>query len=190
MDHCNKPPPQGYLAHHGIKGQKWGIRRFQNPDGTWTRAGKEHYGDSGDVGKERKASSRTKKKVAIGVATSAAIVAGTILTAYLVKKYGGKNISDIADKASAGKEVLQDVLKTKSVATTPVSQLLTPKVEPKQALDRVAKSIPVTSSPVSPFSATRVSASKPSFSEPPSYSFESLMRQNDDLLKKMLAELA
>jgi len=28
------------LAHHGIKGQKWGLRRFQNPDGTWTNAGK------------------------------------------------------------------------------------------------------------------------------------------------------
>ncbi|HAG57683.1 MAG TPA: hypothetical protein DCL14_06600 [Ruminococcaceae bacterium] len=23
-----------FLAHHGIKGQKWGVRRFQNPDGT------------------------------------------------------------------------------------------------------------------------------------------------------------
>lgn len=29
-----------YLAHHGIKGQKWGIRRFQNPDGTRTPLGK------------------------------------------------------------------------------------------------------------------------------------------------------
>ena len=28
------------LYHHGIKGQKWGIRRFQNPDGTRTAAGK------------------------------------------------------------------------------------------------------------------------------------------------------
>lgn len=29
-----------YLAHHGIKGQKWGVRRFQNPDGTRTPLGK------------------------------------------------------------------------------------------------------------------------------------------------------
>ena len=29
-----------FLAHHGIKGQKWGIRRYQNPDGTLTEAGK------------------------------------------------------------------------------------------------------------------------------------------------------
>lgn len=29
-----------FLAHHGIKGQKWGVRRFQNPDGTLTEAGK------------------------------------------------------------------------------------------------------------------------------------------------------
>ena len=31
---------ENYLSHHGIKGQKWGIRRFQNPDGTRTAAGK------------------------------------------------------------------------------------------------------------------------------------------------------
>ena len=29
-----------YLAHHGIKGQKWGVRRFQNNDGSYTFAGK------------------------------------------------------------------------------------------------------------------------------------------------------
>lgn len=32
-----------YLAHHGIKGQKWGVRRFENEDGTLTAAGKKRY---------------------------------------------------------------------------------------------------------------------------------------------------
>lgn len=33
----------GYLAHHGILGQKWGIRRFENTDGSLTEAGKKRY---------------------------------------------------------------------------------------------------------------------------------------------------
>ena len=32
-----------YIAHHGILGQKWGIRRFQNKDGTLTAAGRRRY---------------------------------------------------------------------------------------------------------------------------------------------------
>lgn len=32
------------LYHHGIKGQKWGVRRYQNEDGSLTKEGKERYG--------------------------------------------------------------------------------------------------------------------------------------------------
>lgn len=31
------------LYHHGVKGQKWGVRRYQNPDGSLTYAGKARY---------------------------------------------------------------------------------------------------------------------------------------------------
>lgn len=33
------------LYHHGIKGQKWGVRRFQNADGTLTAKGQKRYGE-------------------------------------------------------------------------------------------------------------------------------------------------
>lgn len=33
-----------YLEHHGVKGQKHGERRYQNPDGSLTPEGRQHYG--------------------------------------------------------------------------------------------------------------------------------------------------
>lgn len=32
-----------YIAHHGILGMKWGVRRYQNEDGTLTEKGKARY---------------------------------------------------------------------------------------------------------------------------------------------------
>lgn len=41
-----------YLAHHGIKGMRWGIRRFQNKDGSLTPLGKKRAKGEGEESKE------------------------------------------------------------------------------------------------------------------------------------------
>ena len=40
-----------YLYHHGIKGMKWGVRRYQNKDGSLTDAGKRRLGSISDNNK-------------------------------------------------------------------------------------------------------------------------------------------
>jgi predicted DNA-binding ArsR family transcriptional regulator len=52
------PFMQNYLAHHGVKGQSWGKRQWQNPDGSLTPAGRIHYG----VGKAREAAGKVVSK--------------------------------------------------------------------------------------------------------------------------------
>ena len=40
------------LQHHGVKGMKWGIRRFQNKDGSLTAAGKKRQSSMSDDARE------------------------------------------------------------------------------------------------------------------------------------------
>lgn len=35
------------LYHYGVKGMKWGVRRYQNEDGSYTAAGKKRYSNNG-----------------------------------------------------------------------------------------------------------------------------------------------
>jgi hypothetical protein len=56
-DRVLRTPYPNELYHYGIRGQKWGVRRFQNPDGTLTSAGKQRYGlPEDDTGKHRRIS--------------------------------------------------------------------------------------------------------------------------------------
>ena len=72
-----------FLQHHGILGQKWGIRRFEDKNGHLTAAGKERYGKGGkkQESEEEKekfwTEDRIKKAVKIG-----AVAVGTAVVAY------------------------------------------------------------------------------------------------------------
>ena len=43
--HYNYMSSYDELYHHGIKGMRWGVRRFQNEDGTLTAQGRQRYKD-------------------------------------------------------------------------------------------------------------------------------------------------
>ena len=91
-----------YLEHHGIKGQKWGIRRFQNSDGTLTSAGRKRKGF-----KERARGVGKKiKNAPIGVKAGAA---GGLLAA--------KSISDSLKNAKAAEELMGVALAKNQIIT-------------------------------------------------------------------------
>lgn len=97
-----------YIYHHGIQGQKWGQRRYQNPDGTLTEEGKERYSS----GKERRNTRREQRKdvvntykkaaksgaVAIG-RTSKKVVKSTVVPA---AKKVGKSVSEAYNGVKTG----------------------------------------------------------------------------------------
>ena len=77
-----------YLAHHGIKGQKWGVRRFQNEDGTRTSAGKKRAAVANKkAAKKKKFKLTPGQKVALSLAGSAALTGAEL---YLLKKSSDK----------------------------------------------------------------------------------------------------
>ena len=59
MDYTKIVQEEDYLEHHGIKGMHWGIRRYQNADGSLTEEGKRRY----DI-KEAKIKAKAEKAIA------------------------------------------------------------------------------------------------------------------------------
>lgn len=59
-----------YLAHHGIKGQKWGVRRYQNEDGSYTEAGKKRYAKAVTQAEKRETKYYKKQRADVNTRTA------------------------------------------------------------------------------------------------------------------------
>lgn len=95
-----------YLEHYGVLGMKWGIRRYQNADGTLTAAGKKRY--AGATKEQIETSERRKAKVIKGAKTAAKIGGKVALSA--VFAIGLKEVSAATGITSAGAKAISSVL--------------------------------------------------------------------------------
>ena len=70
MEYVHYIASDGELCHWGIKGQKWGIRRYQNKDGSLTPAGRKRYGDdaSSDTPKKKSVKDMTDDEIRTAIA--------------------------------------------------------------------------------------------------------------------------
>lgn len=100
-----------FLVHHGIKGQKWGIRRYQNENGSLKPAGEKRHDANGTNNRSnttRKGKEKAKKilkgvGIGVGITTATAAVAYgglALATASWLNDVGDILIGNITPKQS------------------------------------------------------------------------------------------
>lgn len=108
-----------YLVHHGILGMHWGIRRYQNKDGSLTAEGKKRYStdekfkEKYDKYESRKEFWQSKK----GKTIKASIVVGSVAAASVLAAYGGLKQADYIKSKKEVTSVLEPFWKNKAENT-------------------------------------------------------------------------
>ena len=117
------------MQHHGIKGQKWGVRRFQNTDGSLTTAGKQRASeakkrtDSKNRGTLTNAQLKAKierlqMEKQLRELTNQEVNSGKVCTQKILKDVGSRVLTTVATGAIlyAGKAAVSGSFDTKEFA--------------------------------------------------------------------------
>lgn len=145
-----------YLAHYGVKGQSWGVRRYQNEDGTLTEEGRRHYGLKYDLDDKTLRDAinyeRTKKAyedlITSSSSKSKASISGTIKTATDTLKKANNITGDLiglsTDRLISNLEAQKKAIVIPKNATDAEKKALNTKKDQIQAdidADRKAKKV-------------------------------------------------
>lgn len=105
------------IKHHGIKGMRWRVRRYQSKDGSLTSAGRKRQSDGS--GEKKATSSSTKKKIAVAAVSTATIAAAAYYVhknpekiGQAMSKFKGVKMKDLSQKAAdKGREYVKNAVK-------------------------------------------------------------------------------
>lgn len=128
---------ENMFAHYGIRGMKWGVRRYQNKDGSLTPAGRKRYSDDGQTKtpsktNTTKTSSSSKKSVS---EMSDDELNRAVRRLQLEQQYRNLN----PQKVSAGKRFVDKVVKDVIVPAATTTARNTLQTVMKRELDRILK---------------------------------------------------
>ena len=105
------------IYHHGVLGMKWGVRRYQNKDGTLTSAGKKRYRDSNNYHEDYKKAHDSKSVKTM----SDAELRNRLNRLQMEQQYSKLNPSTV----SRGKNYLDKVIKAGTTIATITTTALT-----------------------------------------------------------------
>jgi hypothetical protein len=93
-----------YLMHHGVKGQKWGVRRYQNKDGSLTTSGKKHKKVSEKISDTSKKAIKKLQDRGDNLRDSGHTIIGNTIHGYY-KKAAINNLGKVAAESMGDKNV-------------------------------------------------------------------------------------
>lgn len=114
------------LAHWGVKGMRWGVRRYQNADGTLTPAGKKRYDDNTHEDYRR---AHDKKKISQ--------MSDRELRERNNRLQMEKQYADLTRKKGTGKKVINTFVSTAGTITAVMGAYATYKTLANKGLDSI-----------------------------------------------------